>query len=170
MVNGRRKESNHVANPSREIPLFNSRASFEVEGKKYNYYRLEALKEAGIADPAKLPFTIKILLESVLRLHDGFSITEEHVRNLAKWGTDEVDLSIDVPYKPGRVILQDFTGVPAVVDLASLRKAMADLNGDPNLINPHVPVDLVIDHSVQVDKAGTPDSLMFNMEKEFSRN
>ena len=170
MVNGRRKESNHVANPSREIPLFNSRASFEVEGKKYNYYRLEALKEAGIADPAKLPFTIKILLESVLRLHDGFSITEEHVRNLAKWGTDEVDLSIYVPYKPGRVILQDFTGVPAVVDLASLRKAMADLNGDPNLINPHVPVDLVIDHSVQVDKAGTPDSLMFNMEKEFSRN
>ena len=96
-------------------------------------------------------------------------ITKEHVENLAKWGTDEVK-EIDVPFKPSRVILQDFTGVPAVVDLASLRKAMADLGGDPDKINPLKPVDLVIDHSVQVDKYGTQDALGLNMELEFERN
>lgn len=165
MVNGKQVEI-----PRRETSLFNSRSTLEIENKKYNYYRLEALKEAGVADPTKLPFTIKILLESVLRQYDGFLIKEEHVTNLAKWGTEEANFSIDVPYKPSRIILQDFTGVPAVVDLASLRKAMADLNGNPDLINPDVPVDLVIDHSVQVDKAGTLDAMQFNMEKEFARN
>lgn len=165
MVNGKQVETSR-----RETSLFNSRSTLEIENKKYNYYRLEALKEAGVADPTKLPFTIKILLESVLRQYDDFLIKEEHVTNLAKWGTEEADSSIDVPYKPSRIILQDFTGVPAVVDLASLRKAMADLNGNPDLINPDVPVDLVIDHSVQVDKAGTPDAMQFNMEKEFTRN
>ena len=90
----------------------------------------------------------------VLRQVDGRVIKKEHVENLAKWGTAEVK-EIDVPFKPSRVILQDFTGVPAVVDLASLRKAMADVGGDPDKINPEIPVDLVIDHSVQVDKAGT---------------
>ncbi|WP_374722260.1 aconitate hydratase AcnA [Peribacillus tepidiphilus] len=149
--------------------FFNARSSFEVNGKRYNYYRLSALEEAGVGNVGKLPYSIKVLLESVLRQADGRVITKEHVENLAKWGTNEVK-DVDVPFKPSRVILQDFTGVPAVVDLASMRKAMADLGGDPDKINPEITVDLVIDHSVQVDKAGTPDALRVNMDLEFERN
>ncbi|KZB92937.1 aconitate hydratase [Bacillus sp. VT 712] len=149
--------------------VFNARSSFTVNGSTYNYYRLQALEEAGLGAVSKLPYSIKVLLESVLRQVDGRVITKEHVENLAKWGTDEIQ-EVDVPFKPSRVILQDFTGVPAVVDLASLRKAMADLGGDPDKINPEIPVDLVVDHSVQVDKAGTLDSLRVNMDLEFQRN
>ncbi|PAE26468.1 aconitate hydratase AcnA [Bacillus sp. 7894-2] len=149
--------------------VFNSRKSFDLDGKRYHYYHLGALEQAGVGNVSKLPYSIKVLLESVLRQYDGRVITKEHVENLAKWGTSEVK-EVDVPFKPSRVILQDFTGVPAVVDLASLRKAMADMGGDPDKINPEKPVDLVIDHSVQVDKYGTPDSLEANMELEFERN
>lgn len=149
--------------------VFQSRKSFEIDGKRYHYYHLGALEEAGIGKVSNLPYSIKVLLESVLRQYDGRVITKEHVENLAKWGTSEVK-EVDVPFKPSRVILQDFTGVPAVVDLASLRKAMADLGGDPNKINPEKPVDLVIDHSVQVDKYGTADALQANMDLEFERN
>jgi aconitate hydratase len=149
--------------------VFNARSTFDVNGKQYSYYRLGALEEAGIGNVSKLPYSVKVLLESVLRQYDGKVITKEHVENLAKWGTSELK-DIDVPFKPSRVILQDFTGVPAVVDLASLRKAMKDMGGDPSQINPDIPVDLVVDHSVQVDKAGTEDSLAFNMNLEFARN
>ena len=149
--------------------VFNARKSFELDGKRYNFYHLAALEQAGVGKVSKLPYSIKVLLESVLRQLDGRVITKEHVENLAKWGTSEVK-EIDVPFKPSRVILQDFTGVPAVVDLASLRKAMADLGGDPDKINPLKPVDLVIDHSVQVDKYGTQEALGLNMELEFERN
>ena len=149
--------------------VFNARKSFELDGKRYNFYHLGALEQAGVGKVSKLPYSIKVLLESVLRQLDGRVITKEHVENLAKWGTNEVQ-EIDVPFKPSRVILQDFTGVPAVVDLASLRKAMADLGGDPDKINPLKPVDLVIDHSVQVDKYGTQEALGLNMELEFERN
>jgi aconitate hydratase len=149
--------------------VFNARSSFDLNGSTYNYYRLQALEEAGLGNISKLPYSIKVLLESVLRQVDGRVITKEHVENLAKWGTKDIK-DIDVPFKPSRVILQDFTGVPAVVDLASLRKAMADLGGDPDKINPEIPVDLVVDHSVQVDKAGTADSLRVNMDLEFQRN
>ncbi|WLR43443.1 aconitate hydratase AcnA [Bacillus carboniphilus] len=149
--------------------VFQARKSFQVNGKKYHYYSLKALEEAGIGNVSRLPYSIKVLLESVLRQVDGRVIKKEHVENLAKWGTEELK-NIDVPFKPSRVILQDFTGVPAVVDLASLRKAMADIGGDPSKINPEIPVDLVIDHSVQVDRAGTEDSLAFNMDLEFERN
>ncbi|WP_210366867.1 aconitate hydratase AcnA [Bacillus sp. REN3] len=149
--------------------VFNARSSFELDGKRYHYYSLAALEKAGVGKVSKLPYSVKVLLESVLRQLDGFVITKEHVENLAKWGTSDVK-EIDVPFKPSRVILQDFTGVPAVVDLASLRKAMADMGGDPDKINPEKPVDLVIDHSVQVDKYGTPDALSVNMDLEFERN
>ncbi|UHA59137.1 aconitate hydratase AcnA [Metabacillus litoralis] len=149
--------------------VFQSRKSFTVDGKTYNYYSLQALEDAGIGNVSRLPYSVKVLLESVLRQVDGRVITKEHVENLAKWGTSELK-DIDVPFKPSRVILQDFTGVPAVVDLASLRKAMADMGGDPDKINPEIPVDLVIDHSVQVDRAGTADALQFNMDLEFERN
>lgn len=149
--------------------VFHAKKSFTLDGKTIHYYSLKALEDAGLGNISKLPYSIKVLLESVLRQYDGYVIKKEHIENLAKWGTDEVK-DIDVPFKPSRVILQDFTGVPAVVDLASLRKAMADMGGDPQKINPEIPVDLVIDHSVQVDKYGTDDSLEYNMYLEFKRN
>ncbi|MGN1400624.1 MAG: aconitate hydratase AcnA [Bacillus sp. (in: firmicutes)] len=149
--------------------IYQARSSFEANGKRYYYYSLEALEKAGAGAVSKLPYSIKVLLESVLRQVDGRVIKKEHVDNLAKWGTDQLQ-NVDVPFKPSRVILQDFTGVPAVVDLASMRKAMADLGGNPDQINPEIPVDLVIDHSVQVDTAGTPEALKINMDFEFQRN
>lgn len=140
-----------------------------MNGKKYNYYDLKALEEAGLGSIKRLPFSIRVLLESVVRQFDGHQIKDEHVKALTKWGTKEGE-GVDVPFKPSRVILQDFTGVPAVVDLASLRKAMVDLGGKPEEINPEVPVDLVIDHSVQVDQYGTANALKANMDLEFERN
>src|SRR5699024_4327061 len=146
---------------------FRQQKNFELNGKTYNYYDLKAIEEAGLGNVDRLPFSIRILLESVVRQYDGRVIKDEHVAGLAKWGTDGEDA--DVPFKPSRVILQDFTGVPAVVDLASLRKAMVDMGGDPYRINPEVPVDLVIDHSVQVDLYGSENALQANMELEFER-
>ena len=118
----------------------------------------------------RLPYSIRVLLESVLRQYDGWSINEEHVLNLVNWNTDKFDERIDVPFKPARVLLQDFTGVPAMVDFASMRKAIADIGGDPKCINPNRKADLVIDHSVQVDKYASGDALSFNMDIEFERN
>ncbi|MBV6685118.1 aconitate hydratase AcnA [Bacillus sp. JRC01] len=149
--------------------VFNARTSFELDGKRYHYYRLKALEEAGVTKINRLPYSVKVLLESVLRQYDGRVINQEHIENLANWGSSEVK-DAEVPFKPSRVILQDFTGVPAVVDLASLRKAMADIGGDPQKINPEIPVDLVIDHSVQVDQYGTATALKANMDLEFERN
>ncbi|MCJ8006385.1 aconitate hydratase AcnA [Lederbergia wuyishanensis] len=149
--------------------VFGARSSFDVGGKRYNFYRLAALEEAGVAKVSRLPYSIKVLLESVLRQMDGRVIKKEHVEDLANWASDEENNG-EVPFKPSRVILQDFTGVPAVVDLASLRKAMSDIGGDAEKINPEIPVDLVIDHSVQVDTYGTPEALQVNMDFEFERN
>ncbi|MCM3357330.1 aconitate hydratase AcnA [Psychrobacillus sp. MER TA 171] len=149
--------------------LHNSRTSFTLNGKEYTYYRLAALEEAGIANVSRLPYSIKVLLESVLRQHDGYVIKDEHVEQLAKWGKD-ADPEAEVPFKPSRVVLQDFTGVPVVVDLAALRSAMNEMGGNPDKINPAIPVDLVIDHSVQVDKYGTASALQANMDLEFERN
>ncbi|MBM7540784.1 aconitate hydratase AcnA [Amphibacillus cookii] len=145
----------------------NTKKTFELNGQKYNYYQLKALEEAGKGKIARLPFSIRVLLESLLRQFDGHVIKDEHIEGLVNWG--KVDKT-DVPFKPSRVILQDFTGVPAVVDLASLRKAMVDLGGKADQINPEVPVDLVIDHSVQVDEFGSNTALLANMELEFERN
>jgi len=149
--------------------LHNSRASFEVNGKTYNYYDLAAIEKAGVAKVSNLPYSIKVLLESVLRQYDAYVIKEEHVNELAKWGNG-ADPEAEVPFKPSRVVLQDFTGVPVVVDLASLRSAMKEMGGDPSKINPAIPVDLVIDHSVQVDKYGNANALQANMDLEFERN
>ncbi|RHW38240.1 aconitate hydratase AcnA [Lysinibacillus yapensis] len=149
--------------------LHNSRSSFEVNGKTYNFYRLAAIEEAGVANVSRLPYSIKVLLESVLRQYDNYVIKEEHVNNLAKFGAG-ANPEGEVPFKPSRVVLQDFTGVPVVVDLAALRSAMKELGGDPNKINPEIPVDLVIDHSVQVDKYGNASALQANMDLEFERN
>ncbi|WEA37469.1 aconitate hydratase AcnA [Lysinibacillus fusiformis] len=149
--------------------LHNSRASFEVNGRTYNYYDLAAIEKAGVAKVSNLPYSIKVLLESVLRQYDAYVIKEEHVNELAKWGNG-ADPEAEVPFKPSRVVLQDFTGVPVVVDLASLRSAMKEMGGDPSKINPAIPVDLVIDHSVQVDKYGNASALQANMDLEFERN
>jgi aconitate hydratase len=148
---------------------FNARNTIETDKGPVSIYRLDALEHAGLGDVARLPYSIKVLLESALRNLDGFSVTEEHVKALARWhaldGGDH-----EIPFKPARVILQDFTGVPVVVDLAALRSAMTRLGGDPSRINPHVPVDLVIDHSVQVDAFGSVSALLKNTEREFERN
>ncbi|GEM01329.1 aconitate hydratase [Halolactibacillus halophilus] len=147
--------------------MINTKQSFELNGKTVNYYQLKALEEAGKGDVSRLPFSIRVLLESLLRQYDGRVINDEHIDGLINWGKQA---KTDVPFKPSRVILQDFTGVPAVVDLASLRKAMVDMGGKADQINPEVPVDLVIDHSVQVDAFGTNSALLTNMEFEFERN
>lgn len=143
----------------------NTKSQFEVNEKTYHYYRVRAL--ADKAQITRLPYTIRILLESLLRHYDGYEIKKEHINHLLNWGRTA---SRNVPFKPSRVILQDLTGVPAVVDLASLRKAMVDMGEDPEKINPEIPVDLVIDHSVSVDTYGNSTAFRRNMEFEFERN
>ena len=148
---------------------FNARDKFSVDGNDYGIYRLSALTDAGIGHIDKLPYSIRILLESVLRNCDGRVVTEEDVEALANWEA-AAPAKVEIPYKPARVVLQDFTGVPAVVDLAAMRSAMGRLGGDPKKINPLIPVDLVIDHSVQVDQFGSRAALAANVELEFERN
>ncbi len=152
------------------MDAFGARGVLETSQGRVTIFRLSALSKAGaVAHLERLPFSIRILLEGVLRSVDGELVTENDVRNLARWSAAATP-EAEVPFMPARVLLQDLTGVPAVVDLASMRAAMKRLGGDPRRINPLVPVDLVIDHSVQVDVAGAPDALTRNMEIEFERN
>ena len=148
---------------------FAARDTLQARSGALTIYRLDALEKAGLTRIEQLPFSIRVLLESVLRQVNGQEITEDDVRALAGW-RPRVDEPADVPYLPSRVIMQDFTGVPAVVDLAAMRSALARLGGDPSLINPQVPVDLVIDHSVQVDFFASAEALKRNAEMEFERN
>lgn len=148
---------------------FGARGSFETKGDPVGIYRLSALEAAGLTRVAELPFSIRVLLESVLRNCDGRAVREADVRNLAGWA-ERTGESVEIPFMPARVILQDFTGVPAVVDLAAMRSAMHRLGGDPKRINPLIPVDLVIDHSVQTDRYGSADALAANVALEFKRN
>ena len=146
---------------------FGARADLEVGGRTYEIYRLDALQERF--DVARLPFSLKVLLENLLRNEDGVGIRKQDIEALARWDHN-AEPSEEIAFTPARVVMQDFTGVPAVVDLAALRDAMADLGGDPEKINPLVPAELVIDHSVQVDMFGTRDAFRFNAEREFERN
>ncbi|WP_019122116.1 aconitate hydratase AcnA [Brevibacillus massiliensis] len=148
---------------------YSVKSSLTVQGKAYAYYRIQGLEEQGIGQVSKLPFSIKVLLEAAVRQFDGRAITKEHVQQLANW-TKGRDANKEVPLAPARIVLQDFTGVPAVVDLAAMRVAMKKSGGDPKRINPLVPVDLVIDHSVMVDEFGSADALAANMKLEFERN
>lgn len=148
---------------------FGIRANLSIAGKSYAYFRLNGLEEQGIGPVSKLPFSIKILLEAVVRQYDNHAIVKSHITELANWNAASPQES-EIPFKPARILLQDFTGVPAVVDLAALRSAMQRLGGDPNRINPLIPVDLVIDHSVQVDAFASKAALEFNIQKEFERN
>ena len=149
--------------------VFGARDTFESGAGKVGIYRLSKLEELGLCRVAELPFSIRILLESALRHCDGYEVTEENVKNLAAW-TPTGLAEVEVPFKPARVVLQDFTGVPAVVDLAAMRSAMQRLGGDPKKINPLIPVDLVIDHSVQVDHFAETAALQYNIDMEFQRN
>jgi aconitate hydratase len=152
---------------------FNSRETLKVGKKNYTIYRLEALEKAGLTKLERLPFSIRIMLEAALRQCNQREITQEDVRNIATWTPAPPkpgDSRPGIPFLPARVVMQDFTGVPAVVDLAAMRAAVARLGGDPKKINPLVPVDLVIDHSVQVDFFANADSLQRNAELEFQRN
>ncbi|MBD3333404.1 aconitate hydratase AcnA, partial [candidate division GN15 bacterium] len=146
---------------------FGARATLKAANTEYTIYRLDSLAEYGKLE--RMPFSIRVLLESVLRNVDGKTVTEEDVVRLAKYDPKQVGDS-ELPYKPARVLLQDFTGVPAVVDLAALRSAMKRMGGDPKKINPLIQVDLVIDHSVQVDQFASDEALHYNVMKEFERN
>ena len=148
--------------------FFKSRDILKVGNKQYVIFRLDALEKAGLTRLDRLPYSIRILLEAVLRQCNGKEITQADVEQIARWKPAGVRPGI--PFLPARVIMQDFTGIPAVVDLAAMRTAIARLGGDPNSINPLVPVDLVIDHSVQVDFFANADALQRNTEMEFQRN
>ena len=148
---------------------FDARRQLETAAGAVDYFALDALYGAGVGDPARLPNSIKVLLESALRNVDGFTVRDEDVARIASWDPADPKPS-EIPFLPGRVVLQDFTGVPAVVDLAALRQACRRLGADPNRINPLVPCDLVIDHSVQVDFFARPDALRLNARAEFERN
>ncbi|HID78369.1 MAG TPA: aconitate hydratase AcnA, partial [Planctomycetaceae bacterium] len=146
---------------------FGTRDVFDTGSGPARLYRFVRLEDTGMGTIDRLPFSIRVMLEAAVRHCDGQVVTEEHVRQLAAWpGSPRAE----VPMKPARVLLQDFTGVPAVVDLAAMRSAMKRLGGDPRRINPLIPADLVIDHSVQVDLFGSPDALSRNVELEFARN
>ena len=147
---------------------FGSRSVLKVGSREYEIHRLAALDKAGMA-PGRLPFSLRILLENLLRTEDGRAVREADIRALAAWDP-HAEPSIEIAFMPSRVLLQDFTGVPAVVDLAAMREAMKRLGGDAGRINPLLPAELVIDHSVQVDEYGTPQALSLNAAIEFQRN
>ena len=149
--------------------LFNTLQTFEADGQRVHYYSLPALEAQGIGTVSNLPVSIRILLESLLRNYDNQQITEQDIVDLANWDPKQPK-SVEIPFKPARVLAQDFTGVPLLVDLAAMRSAVEELGGDPQIIEPLVPVDLVIDHSVQVDAYGTANALQINTQREFERN
>ncbi len=146
---------------------FSARSTLAVSGLEYEIFRLDALQERF--DVARLPYSVKVLLENVLRLEDGVSVRAADVESIAGWDA-AADPSVEIPFQPARVLMQDFTGVPAVVDLAAMRDAMEEIGGDPAAINPLVDVDLVIDHSVQVDAFGNERAFALNAERDFERN
>ena len=151
------------------LDSFGTRASLEVGGASHTIYRLDRAAEALGCDLARLPFTLRILLENLLRGEDGSAVSADSIRALGAWQAQAAPAD-EVAFRPARVLLQDFTGVPAIVDLAAMRDAMADLGGDPSKINPQQPVDLVIDHSVQVDEYGADAAFLLNVTREFERN
>ena len=148
---------------------FSARSTFETGSGPATLYRLRALDDAGVTNTSRLPYSLRMVLEALLRTCDDYEVTEADIRALATWNA-AAPAEREIPFKPARVVLQDFTGVPCVVDLAAMRAAMQRLGGDPARINPLVPVDLVIDHSVQVDFFGSADALQKNVDVEFERN
>lgn len=154
---------------SKSIDSFNSLKTLDVAGTDYDYYSLDALTTAGKGEVARLPFTLKLLLENLLRFEDGETVTADDIVAVLDWLSQRKS-DHEIAYRPARVLMQDFTGVPAVVDLAAMRDAVARAGGNPEMINPQVPVDLVIDHSVIVDAYGNAQAFQINVEREMERN
>ena len=146
---------------------FGAASSLSVGGQNYQIYRLSALARAGF-DMKRIPVSVRILIENLLRFEDDLTVRKSDIEYVAKW--DLKAPAQEINYRPARVLLQDFTGVPCVVDLAAMRDALLKMGADPTLANPLIPVDLVIDHSVQVDNYGTKDSFDLNVLLEFQRN
>src|SRR5215204_3505341 len=147
---------------------FGARSTLDVDGKSYEIFRLDAVTGEGL-DQASLPFSLKVLLENLLRTEDGADITAEDIKALAGWD-ETAEPDTEIQFTPARVIMQDFTGVPCVVDLATMREAVTELGGDPTKVNPLAPAELVIDHSVIIDVFGRPDAFERNVDFEYSRN
>ena len=145
---------------------FGAKSSLSVAGTKYEMFRLDAVKARDIS---RLPYSLKILLENLLRFEDGKTVTSDDIEALASWDSKAAP-SREIAFRPARVLMQDFTGVPAVVDLAAMREAMRAMGGLPSRINPLQPAELVIDHSVQVDRFGSAQALQLNSELEYQRN
>src|SRR5580692_7921314 len=148
---------------------FKTKTTLNSGGRTVEFYSLRALEAAGFPEIARLPFSLKILLENLLRHEDGRFVKKADIESLAKWDLKGI-VQKEISFAPARVLLQDFTGVPAVVDLAAMRDGIARLGGDPNKVNPLQPVELVIDHSVQVDYFGQANAFQLNAELEFARN
>ncbi|AAX73506.1 aconitate hydratase [Brucella abortus 01-4165] len=153
-----------------QIDSFKCRKTLSVGGKEYVYYSLTEAEKNGLAGISSLPFSMKVLLENLLRFEDDRSVKKSDIENVAKWLADRGKAGAEIAYRPTRVLMQDFTGVPAVVDLAAMRDGIKALGGDPEKINPLVPVDLVIDHSVIVDDFGNPLAFQHNVDLEYQRN
>jgi aconitate hydratase len=160
-----------MSNPGVTSDSFGAKGTLDVDGRSYEIYRLDAVQGDGVPEGAvdSLPYSLKVLLENLLRTEDGANITADDIRALAAWDAD-AQPSKEIQFTPARVIMQDFTGVPCVVDLATMREAMSDLGGDPTRINPLAPAEMVIDHSVIADVFGTPEAFERNVEIEYERN
>ena len=154
----------------KSLDSFNARRILKVGNAEYVYFNLIEAEKNGLAGISRLPFSMKVLLENLLRNEDGRSVTKKSIEAVAQWLVDKGSAGVEIAYRPARVLMQDFTGVPAVVDLAAMRDGIKSLGGDPEKINPLVPVDLVIDHSVIVDEFGTPLAFARNVELEYERN
>src|SRR5687768_5926266 len=153
----------------KSLDSFKCRRTLDVAGKSYVYFSLPEAEKNGLAGISRLPFSLKVLLENLLRFEDGRSVKADDIRAVAEWLKERCSTR-EIAFRPARVLMQDFTGVPAVVDLAAMRDATTRLGADPRRINPLVPVDLVIDHSVMVDFFGTPNAFKKNVEMEYERN
>ena len=152
------------------LDSFKCHKTLEVGAKTYHYFSLKAAERHGLAGVAQLPFSMKVVLENLLRNEDGRTVKKEDIEAVAAWLVNRGKREHEIAFRPARVLMQDFTGVPAVVDLAAMRDAMAKLGGDPDKINPLIPVDLVIDHSVVVDHFGTGKALSQNVKREYEQN
>ena len=147
-----------------------TRKTLSSGGASVSYYSIPAAQTAGLGDFSKLPAALKVVLENMLRFEDGKTVTVDDIKAFAEWGTNGGQNPREIAYRPARVLLQDFTGVPAVVDLAAMRDAIISLGGDAEKINPLNPVDLVIDHSVMIDEFGNPRAFQMNVDREYERN
>jgi aconitate hydratase len=154
---------------SPSLNSFGAQATLSAGGRSYTYYRLDALERAGLGNVSRLPFSLRILLENLVRFEDDLTVTQADIAALASWNAAEV-AEREIAFRPARVLMQDLTGVPAIVDLAAMRDAMVALGGDPRKINPLQPAELVIDHSVQVDEYGSSRAFLRNAQLELERN